>query len=41
VAEFDLCEDEVFSVANDEIYFAAARSVVAFDEAVAAPGEVA
>jgi hypothetical protein len=40
-AELDLYEDECFFVANDEIYFAAALPVIAFDEPVAAPGEVA
>jgi hypothetical protein len=40
-AELHLYEDEAFVVADDEVYFAAALPVVAFDEPVAAPGEVA
>jgi hypothetical protein len=40
-AELHLYEDETIFVADDEVYFATAFPVVAFDERIAAPGEVA
>ena len=40
-AELHLYEDEAIFVADDEVYFAAALPIVAFDEPIAAPGEVA
>ena len=40
-AELHLYEDEDLFVADDEVYFAAALPVVAFDETISAPGEVA
>jgi hypothetical protein len=39
--ELHLYEDEAIFVADNEVYFAAALPVIAFDEPVAAPGEVA
>ena len=40
-AELYLYEDEGLAFAYDEVYFAAALPVIAFDESVAAPEEVA
>jgi hypothetical protein len=40
-AELHLYEDEGLSFADDEVNLAAALPVVAFDEPVAAPGEIA
>ena len=40
-AELHLNEDEDLFVADDKVYFAAALPVVAFDEFIAAPEEVA